>query len=193
VVEEEEDVAGFEDYVAEDGGGAEEEAVAPSVVAPPAVVAAAEVDGTGMAKPSRDVEDAFALMPAARHLSQSRNVDATYLEGTGRGGRVTKGDVLAALANGVALPPWKDASAAAPVAPPVEKAAPAAPAPAPIVPGKVVIPTIATEGSYTTMRKIIAKRLTESKARVPRFYTSVEIELNEILILHKRLKSAHDV
>ena len=60
--------------------------------------------GVDASKPVRDVEDAFVLTPAARHLSQSKNVDATYLEGTGRGGRVTKGDVIIALENGVTLP-----------------------------------------------------------------------------------------
>jgi pyruvate dehydrogenase E2 component (dihydrolipoamide acetyltransferase) len=43
------------------------------------------------------------------------------------------------------------------------------------------------------MRKIIASRLTESKATVPHFYTSMEIPLDAILALRKQLASQHDV
>jgi len=210
VVEEEEDMGRFEDFVVERvGGGAEEamEEVAASTT--PVAVAQAGVD---MSKPIRDVEDAFVLTPAARHLSQSKNIDATYLQGTGRGGRVTKGDVLAALEKEVPLPPWKiEASAETPTAPIEDVLAatpptaavtppptPPTPTPSPINPTEVIIPSITTSGTYTDipntmMRKIIAKRLTDSKSTVPHFYASIEIELDEILALRKRLLSQHDV
>jgi len=207
VCEEEDDVAKFEDFVVEDSGlvEAESDGAAPAaeaVVSAPSPVAAAAVGSGGMAKPTREVEDAFVLTPAARHHSQSQNLDATYLEGTGRGGRVTKGDFLTALANGVQMPPWKNAEATtAPVAAAAPAAAVATPAP-PVAQSAtrqgVVIPTITTSGTYTDipnnmMRKIIAKRLTESKSQVPHFYTSIEIELDEILTLRKQLKSQHDI
>jgi pyruvate/2-oxoglutarate dehydrogenase complex dihydrolipoamide acyltransferase (E2) component len=57
-------------------------------------------------------------MPSARHLSQSKGVDATGLQGTGKGGRVTKGDVLQALANGTTMPPLSIQHAAASTAAP---------------------------------------------------------------------------
>ena len=40
----------------------------------------------------------------------------------------------------------------------------------------------------TNMRKIIAKRLTESKATVPHFYTSIECEIDELMALRANLK-----
>jgi len=43
------------------------------------------------------------------------------------------------------------------------------------------------------MRKIIAQRLTESKSTVPHFYTSVEIELDEVLAMRKELMAKHEV
>ena len=43
------------------------------------------------------------------------------------------------------------------------------------------------------MRKIIARRLTESKSQVPHFFTSIEIELDDIIILRKNLAKNHDV
>lgn len=141
-------------------------------------------------------------MPSARHLSQSKGVDATGLKGSGKGGRITKGDVLQAFKDGVILPPLatsstKTASAPAPSAAPVAAASVAAavaPIPAPIVVGDVVIPSISTSGTFTdikntSMRKIIAKRLTESKSTVPHFYATTEIELDNIMALRKKLQS----
>jgi pyruvate dehydrogenase E2 component (dihydrolipoamide acetyltransferase) len=43
------------------------------------------------------------------------------------------------------------------------------------------------------MRKIIAARLTESKRDVPHFYTSMEVELDNIMKLRKQLAGQHDV
>ena len=43
---------------------------------------------------NRSVADDFVLFPSARHLSQSKGIDASVLSGSGKGGRVTKGDVL---------------------------------------------------------------------------------------------------
>lgn len=208
VVEEEDDVGKFDGFVVEAAVGGGESSSAPEVGgATTGAVVTGEVGDAS--KPVRDVEDAFVLTPAARHLSQSRNVDATYLQGTGRGGRVTKGDVIVALESGVVLPPWKsdDGTPATAAledattlvedttvsAPPTVAATPPSPTPT----TEVIIPTITTSGTYTDvpnnmMRKIIAKRLTDSKSTVPHFYASVEIELDEILTLRKRLLSQHD-
>jgi pyruvate dehydrogenase E2 component (dihydrolipoamide acetyltransferase) len=105
---------------------------------------------------------------------------------------------LQALKDGVTLPPLaksstKTASAVTPSAAPVA-AAPVAPTPAPIILGDVVIPSISTSGTFTdikntSMRKIIAKRLTESKSTVPHFYATTEIELDNIMALRKKLQS----
>ena len=191
VVEEEDDVAAFADFVAPAaaaGAGAPAEAeVAPAAAPSAAPPAAAD----------RDVADAFVLMPSARSISQSAGVDATGLTGTGKGGRVTKGDVLAAMRDGVDMPPLQVQAAA----PPAHAHASAAPGPsiaAPVTPADVAIPAVDTASSYedvpnNNMRKVIAKRLTESKATVPHFYATAEIELDGALALRKRLLADHDV
>jgi pyruvate dehydrogenase E2 component (dihydrolipoamide acetyltransferase) len=132
-------------------------------------------------------------------------VDASSLQGSGKGGRITKGDVLVALANGVPLPllTVKHAASAAAATP---AAAAAASAPPPAVAAAVpkasgpdlAIPPVDTFGGYTdvpntSMRKIIAKRLTESKRDVPHFYVSVEVELDNVMKLRKQLVANHDV
>ncbi|KAI2491871.1 hypothetical protein MHU86_22699 [Fragilaria crotonensis] len=57
---------------------------------------------------------------------------------------------------------------------------------------------IESNGSFhdvanNNMRKIIARRLTESKSQVPHFYTSMEIELDNIISLRKNLANNHGV
>jgi len=74
---------------------------------------------------------------------------------------------------------------ATPMAPPTSSS--------PISDADVTIPSITTSGAYedvknNSMRKVIAKRLTESKSSVPHFYASVEIELDNIMELRKKLK-----
>jgi pyruvate dehydrogenase E2 component (dihydrolipoamide acetyltransferase) len=124
-------------------------------------------------------------------------LDATGLQGTGKGGRITKGDVLAAIANGTPMPALVKASAAvtagasAPAPPPVA-AAPSAPV------ANLEIPPVDTFGTYedvanSKMRKIIAKRLAESKRDVPHFYTSMEVELDGVIKLRKELLAKHGV
>jgi len=117
--------------------------------------------------------DYFVFTPTARHLSQSNIVDATCLQGTGRGGRVTKGDVIVAQDN--AATPWEERCR-------YKRCC------------GIDLGTVNyTDVPYNMMRKIIAKYLTDSKSNVPHFYASIEIEINEILALCKRFLSWHDV
>ena len=139
------------------------------------------------------------LMPAAAFMSRSQNIDVSGLVGSGKGGRITKGDVLEALAAGTAFPAL-GAAAAAPTA--------AAAAPAPIEQGEPFQPlprvpfdpsTIPTSGApfedvpATTMRKVIAKRLTESRAFVPHAFASVEADLAGVAKLRKHLMNEFGV
>ena len=48
-----------------------------------------------------------------------------------------------------------------------------------------------TDIPNSNMRKIIAKRLTESKATVPHFYTSIECEIDDLMALRKSLKKVN--
>lgn len=184
VVDEDEDVAAFADFVPEEEGesSSSSSATEAAPTTPPVAV-------EGVTVPLEHI-----LMPSARHLSQSKGLDATGLAGSGKGGRITKGDVLQALKDGVNLPPLAAAvsspAAAAPAS--VPAAAAAVIPPASVAIGDVTIPTITSSGSYTdiknnNMRKVIAKRLTESKSTVPHFYASTEIELDNIMALRKKL------
>lgn len=129
-----------------------------------------------------------------------RGLDATGLSGTGKGGRITKGDVLLALQNGTPLPALAKKQPA-PVAATQTAPSPSPSAAVPVATTKLqdlLLTPVDTHGSFqdlpnNNMRKVIAKRLTESKREVPHFYTSVEVELDNVMKLRKRLAADHDV
>ena len=195
VVEEADDVAAFADFVVDEESPSEP---ATSEADPTPAAAAAAPAAASSPSQDRTVDDAFVLMPSARHLSESKGVDATVLAGTGKGGRVTKGDVLQALESGTPMPALSktETSTTAAVAAPASTAPPAPLSVADLV--DLPLPEIDSNGPYedvsnNNMRKVIARRLTESKRDVPHFYTSMEVELDNVLALRKNLVKNHDV
>jgi 2-oxoglutarate dehydrogenase E2 component (dihydrolipoamide succinyltransferase) len=86
-----------DDVIAVIEEGAVEEAAAPAEAAPEPAPTPAEAP-SGQRKDK--AEAAPKLSPAARRVADEENVDPSRVEGTGRGGRVTKGDVLSFLKGG---------------------------------------------------------------------------------------------
>jgi len=105
--------------------------------------------------------------PLARRLAQQAGIDLSRIAASGPHGRIVKADVEAAVAHG---------GATAPAARPAGAPAPGTrPAPAPTGPTPYhVVP-------HTTMRKVIAKRLTEAKQTVPHYYLTVDCEIDTLL------------
>jgi len=151
----------------------------------------------------------FALSPAARHLLHSRQLTlSAEVHGTGKGGRLTKGDVIQAIANGqvTAQAPRQAAPASTapppPSTPPKAQAAAFAAVPPPLPgldPAQVGIPTIqAGPGTFSdtknsNMRKVIARRLAESKATVPHAYETVDCEIDAVLSFRKQMQRDFEV
>mmetsp|Transcript_20426 Transcript_20426/g.38714 ORF Transcript_20426/g.38714 Transcript_20426/m.38714 type:complete len:526 (-) Transcript_20426:99-1676(-) len=193
VCEEEADVPAFADYVADDAVAAAAPATAASEqpVSDAATPAASEAPSTATGASGTSL-----LLPSARHLAESKGLDATVLKGSGKGGRVTKGDVLQALTAGT-MPPLAKKAAAAPAETPGTAATTTAPPAAAQAAPKLTLADIMVSPasmSYEStfedlpnnkMRQIIAKRLTESKATVPHFYTTAEIALDDVMRLRK--------
>jgi pyruvate dehydrogenase E2 component (dihydrolipoamide acetyltransferase) len=115
--------------------------------------------------------------PLARRMAAQAGIDLAALKGSGPGGRIVKADIDAARAGGAKAAPAAAAPAVAPAA--------AAPAPKPAAPISAphrVVP-------HSTMRKVIARRLSESKATVPHFYASRDVELDALLKLRGDLNA----
>jgi pyruvate dehydrogenase E2 component (dihydrolipoamide acetyltransferase) len=120
--------------------------------------------------------------PLAKRMAAQAGLDLAALQGSGPRGRIVKADIERALKEGLPAA----APAAAEARPPLE--APAAPRPVAPSPGPVAPPAaVYTELPLSNMRKVIARRLTESKQTIPHFYLSVDCALDALLALRKEL------
>ena len=130
-----------------------------------------------------DGERTFAS-PLARRMAQQAGLDLGQLKGTGPHGRIVKADIEAALAR----KPEQAKPAERPAAPPPATGPQAATPPA------ITQPTAPPSAAYeeialSNMRKVIAKRLTESKQTIPHFYLSLDCELDALLEMRSKLNA----
>ena len=117
--------------------------------------------------------------PLARRMAQQAGIALDGIKGSGPNGRIIKSDIEAAQASGGAPKP-----AATPAA------APAAAAPAPAAaPRPVTISEAHTLVPHTTMRRVVARRLSESKQQVPHFYVTADLEIDALLKLRADLNA----
>jgi len=150
--------------------------------APPAEPAAPQVTtpqpAAPMSSPAANGERIFAS-PLARRIAAQNNIDIATIAGSGPRGRIIIRDVEAAIAGGVTTAP-----AAATPQPATT------PAPAPTV--SAGDPVFAFMPEYeavpnSSMRKVIATRLTESARDVPHFNLSIDVDIDRLLSLRKEL------
>jgi pyruvate dehydrogenase E2 component (dihydrolipoamide acetyltransferase) len=127
--------------------------------------------------------DRVIASPLAKRIAAEKGLDLTTVKGSGPNGRIVKAD-LAGAQPGAAAPAAK-AQEAAPA--PTSAAAPA-PTPAPVQAQDFGIPH--TEEKLSSMRKTIARRLSESKQQVPHIYLTVDIRLDALLRLRGELNAA---
>ncbi len=144
-------------------------AVAPAVAAASPVAAAPP----GMASVAAAPPAATAL-PAARKMMADGNVDAASITGTGRGGRITKGDVIEAVEN---------------------RAAPVPAAPAPAVARAPAVSLSVTLGTrpeqrvpMSRLRQRVAERLVLSQSTAAILTTFNEVNMQPVIDLRNRHK-----
>ena len=108
------------------------------------------------------------ISPLARRIAKEHGIDIETIEGTGAGGRITKQDVERAVSErseGPAAPP--DAEAVPGIQPPQEGY---------------------EEIELTKMRKVIARRLAESKRTAPHFYLDMTADATALTRLKEELE-----
>ncbi len=140
--------------------------------------------------PVAQAADAEALSPAVRKLVDDHGLDGASIAGSGPGGRLTKGDVLAHI----------EAKGSATVAPAAPAPTPAAPAPAVQAPAPA--PAAGVERGerrvpMTRLRQRIAERLVQAQHTAAILTTFNEVNMEPVMSLRKRLRDdfekAHDV
>ncbi len=160
--------------------GAAGQSAAPAA---PASAAPAAAPATSVAEADLD-----GLSPAVRRLAAEHGLDIAKVAGSGRGGRVTKADVLAFLEGGQ---PARPVSTPAPAAP---AAAPSAPMPAPApAPAPMAVPPDAQgrleqRVPMTRLRARIAERLLMAKNATAMLTTFNEINMKPVMDLRNRYK-----
>ena len=129
------------------------------------------------------------LAPAARRLVLENKLDPTKIEGSGKGGRILKEDVIRFMKSG---PSAEEKPAPAPAEKPQAEAKPAAvkPAPKPAVardPGERQ-----TRKPMTSIRKRIAERLVSAKQDTAMLTTFNEVDMTNLMAMRARYKDSYE-
>jgi pyruvate dehydrogenase E2 component (dihydrolipoamide acetyltransferase) len=186
---------------AEEAPPAEEEAPAPAEAPPaeaPPAPAPVAADGNGGG------EKTF-VSPVVARIASEHGVDVGQVSGTGRGGRVTKKDILAFVESGDAQQqqPQEQADSAAPEAPPAPapaqpepqpEAAPAPAAPPAPAPAAAAQPEAEPGESYepmTAMRRGIAEHMRRSLDTSAHVTSAIEVDMSRVVAIRKKLKAEY--
>ena len=139
--------------------------------------ASVETDTKAPAAPKDDSGERIIASPLARRIAEQNGVDLSTITGSGPRGRIVKADVESAeggsakSAADTSEPKDKDEAKSSAKAPASDHGAPY------------------EEEKLSNVRKVIARRLTESKQQVPHYYLAVDIRLDALLDLRKQLNA----
>lgn len=149
-----------------------EASAAPSVVAPtePVVAATAAVEQTVV-----NSGRIFAS-PLAKRIAAEKGIDLKYVKGSGDNGRITKIDIDQYVPSTT-----------------VAAAAPAAKSAAPVVSNTVAGQVSFTDVPVSQMRKVIAKRLSESLFTAPHFYLTMQIDMDAAIAARTKINEVASV
>ena len=173
-------------------GGLEGAAEAPAPAAPPPPAespapvpsppAAAPVPAPAAPAPQAAAGGRVLASPLARRLAAEQGLDLSRVTGTGPRGRIVKRDIEGTpVGTAVAAAPGPAAQAPAAPAPPINRDDPLLGT----MPAFEAVPN-------SSMRKAIARRLTESARDVPHFNLSMDVGLDTLLDYRKRLNDRED-
>lgn len=140
----------------------------PSVVAPLAVAEAKAAPAA-----SKGPSAAVSAAPSAAKLMAEQNLSSTAISGSGRDGRITKGDVLTALASGATMPAKSTQSSLPPAAMPLGDR------PEERVP-------------MSRLRARIAERLLESQANNAILTTFNEVNMAPVIAMRNKYKEVFE-
>ncbi len=175
--------ADYEALIKSDAQGSQEESPSePEAASAPAdtssaPAAPAQSAPTAAPEASTTSNGRLKASPLAKRLASDKGIDISQVSGSGEGGRIVKRDVEG-------FEP-----AAAPAAQPAADTEAAAP---------IQLPTVVGEESFeevklSQMRKVIARRLGESKFAAPHFYLTMEINMDKAIEARKSMNEVSPV
>src|SRR5690348_2684313 len=130
------------------------------------------------------------VSPVVARIASEHGVDPAQVQGSGRGGRVTKKDILNFIEQGApAATPQAPAAPAAPPAQPTEApAAPAPPKPAAPAPQPVVADAGEHVEPMSAMRRGIAEHMRRSLDTSAHVTSAIEVDMSRVVAIRKKLK-----
>lgn len=123
--------------------------------------------------------EAMPLSPAVRRLVDEHDLDPKAMTGTGKDGRLTKGDVLSAMA-----------SPSAPASPALSHTAATAPAPAPLAP-RTDQPR-EERVPMSRLRQVIARRLKDAQNTAAMLTTFNEVDMSAVMAIRAEYKDGFE-
>ncbi|WP_303311829.1 pyruvate dehydrogenase complex dihydrolipoamide acetyltransferase [Hymenobacter sp. BT730] len=179
------------------GGAAPAAAPAPEAApeaapaAPAAAPAAAAPASSAVAVAPAPTGGRLLASPLAKRIAKEKGIDLNQVKGSGDNGRIVSRDIEGFQPGA--------APAAQPAAAPAAAPAPAPSAPSAAAPAPAATPApVAAEGTYTDtpvsqMRKVIARRLSESLFTAPHFYLTMEILMDRAMEVRTQLNTLSPV
>jgi pyruvate dehydrogenase E2 component (dihydrolipoamide acetyltransferase) len=142
------------------------------------------------------------VSPVVARIASEHGIDPTQVPGTGRGGRVTKKDILKFVESGApAEAPAPEAAAPAPEAPAPAPEAPAQPQPQPAPAPAAATPTAPAPAAAPTetagdeelepmnaMRRGIADHMRRSLDTAAHVTSAIEVDLSRVVAIREKLK-----
>jgi 2-oxoglutarate dehydrogenase E2 component (dihydrolipoamide succinyltransferase) len=195
-----------EEAAAEAAASSGAESIAPSEQAPPEPEPEPEAEAAPAPAPAPEPAAAQAgngqqadgksfVSPVVARIASEHGIEPSQVPGTGRGGRVTKKDILEFVESGAAAPAPAPAQAPAPEAP--APAAPAQPQPAPPVaappaPTQAAAPTEAAADEelepMNAMRRGIADHMRRSLDTAAHVTSAIEVDMSRVVAIREKLK-----
>jgi pyruvate dehydrogenase E2 component (dihydrolipoamide acetyltransferase) len=146
------------------------------------------------------------VSPVVARIASEHGVDVSSVQGTGRGGRVTKKDIMQFIESGgqAAAPPSPaEAPAEAPAAPAPAEVPPAAaptpaPAPAPVPAAAAAAPAAPAEAAegetleaVSAMRRGIAEHMRRSLDTSAHVTSAIEVDMSRVVTIREKLKAEY--
>jgi pyruvate dehydrogenase E2 component (dihydrolipoamide acetyltransferase) len=128
--------------------------------------------------------------PLARKIAKDKGINLNDLKGSAEGGRIVKKDIEAYTPSAASSSKESSSSTPAPTASPAPATTTAS---APVTVPQYVGQEKYTEKPVSQMRKVIAKRLSESLFTAPHFYVTMSIDMDQAIAARTKINEVAPV